>query len=141
MKKIVVAISACLLIAISGNSQVKKIQDIIGRWDIAGEQNNGASLEIIDSTTIVLTYMGETRKITNIKADFSKSPSWFDFSTQDTTSSVVQVKSLMEVVGGDVMKWQLFIDEERSSYFTTKKGELLYLKRSRTSTVPTARND
>ena len=141
MKRIVVILSACLLIALAGNGQGKKFQDIIGRWDIAGEQNAGAYLEVIDSTTIILTYMGETRRITNIKMDLTKSPYWFDFSTQDTSRSVLKVKSLMEIVGDSVMKWQLFIDEDRPPYFTSSKGELLYLKRSKATTVPTASND
>ncbi len=137
MKKLLVLLG--VLWFTQSNGQLKKITDIIGAWEIAGEGNEGASLHIIDSTTLVLYYMGETKKISNIKIDCSKSPCWLDFSATDT-SSVIQVKSIIEKVGDDVIKWQLFIDEDRSPYFTAKKGELLYLKKSRTAAV-TARSN
>jgi hypothetical protein len=125
MKKLVLA-AVCILFSIAGFTQAKKLRDMVGRWEIAGEQS--AILEIVDSATITLTYMGETRQITNLKTDFSKSPYWFDFTTRDS-SSVVQVKSLVEIIGDNMLKWQLFIDEERSPYFTASKGEILYLKK------------
>lgn len=130
MKKIILLAISSFLISTALQAQVQKFQDIVGNWDVVGEQNTGASLQVVDSTTIILTYMGERRIITNYKMDFSKSPCWFDFSASDS-SSVVQVKSLMQRVGDDVLKWQLFVDEDRSPSFTSNKGELLYLKKSR----------
>ena len=135
MKKSIVLLAACVVISITGFCQGKKLQDMKGRWDIAGEQN--AVLEIIDSSHIFLTYMGETRKITNVRTDFSKSPFWFDFSTSDS-SSVVNVKSLVEIIGDNMLKWQIFIDEDRSPYFTASKGEILYLKKKPVTLVATA---
>jgi len=137
MKRIFLIIS--MMMAVTAEGQLKKINDIIGRWDIAGEQESGAFLQIIDSTTILLTYNGETKKISNIKIDCSKSPCWFDFAATDT-SDVVHVKSIIEKVGDDMIKWQLFIDEERTPYFTARKGELLYLKKARTAVI-TARSN
>jgi hypothetical protein len=136
MKSLILSIGTLLFLSVSGMCQGKKFRDIVGQWEIAGEQNAGASLNIIDSNTIVLTYRGETKKISNIRIDFSKSPAWFDFSAQDS-SDALQVKSLVEV-GDNVMKWQLFIDEERTPYFTTRKGEILYLKRARSTPAATA---
>lgn len=129
MKKILAVISCFLVLA--GNSQVKKLKDITGEWQIAGEKNTGASLQIVDSSTIILTYMGETKTLFDCKIDFTRSPAWFDFSTRDS-SEVLKVKSLLQVIGDDVIKWQLFIDEERPNYFSSTKGELLYLKKSAT---------
>ena len=136
MKKSIFLLGALVLFSTLAFCQVKKFQDILGRWEIAGEQNAGASLEIIDSNTMVLTYKGETRKISNVKIDFSKSPAWVDFSASDS-SNLMQVKSLMEV-GTNVIKWQIFIDEERTPYFTSRAGEILYLKRARSSSAVTA---
>jgi hypothetical protein len=126
MKKCVFVMSVCVLYSITGFCQTKKLKDMVGRWEIAGEQN--AILEIVDSSNIFLTYMGQTRKITNVKTDFTKTPYWFDFATNDT-ASVIQVKSLVEIIGDNMLKWQLFIDEERAPYFTANKGEILYLKK------------
>jgi hypothetical protein len=131
MKKILL-ICACIAISFSVLAQ-RKFSDMIGRWDIAGEQNAGASLEIIDSSTMILNYMGETRRISNIKMDFSKTPVWIDFTTQDSSATLQTIKGLVEI-GDNVMKWQLFVDEERTRYFTSRKGELLYLKRAAATT-------
>ena len=136
MKKLLF-ICACFAISFSVLAQ-KKFNDMIGRWDIAGEQNAGASLEIIDSSTMILNYMGETRRISNIKMDFSKTPAWIDFTTRDSSNALQNIKGLVEI-GDNVMKWELFVDEERTTYFTSRKGELLYLKRS-SATTGTARS-
>jgi len=119
-----------LLTALAGFGQRKKIQDLTGKWEIAGEQQAGGALEVIDSSTIYLTYMGEKKKILDYQVDFSKTPYWFDFTIQDT-AGIVKVKSLLEVMNDSVIKWQLFIGEERANYFTSSKGELYYLKRAK----------
>jgi len=137
MKKVFLLTQLCLLVSFACFSQASRLKDMIGKWEIGGVQNAGATLEIIDSTTIILTYGGETRKMTNIRIDFSKSPYWFDFSAEDT-GSLKSVKSLVEL-GDNVMKWQLFIDEERTPHFTSRKGELLYLKRTKPVVAETAK--
>ncbi len=131
MKSIVTFLFICLL-SMAANSQARKFKDFIGNWEITGEQK--ATLQVIDSATIILTCMGEKKVISNYKIDFSKSPIWFDFSTTDS-SGVVNIKSLVEIVGDDMIKWQLFIDEERPAYFSSSKGELFYLKKSRATTI------
>ena len=131
MKKILSAIGLSMMITLGVNAQTTtKFQDIIGNWEIIGEGDVGAGLQVIDSNTIILTYMGETRKLTDYKMDLSKSPCWFDFWAEDS-SSVIQVKSILKKEGTDMIKWQLFIDEERSPHFTSNKGELLYLRRTK----------
>jgi len=132
MKKILSAAFAILFFSATGLGQAEKFKNMIGKWDIVGEEGTGANLTIVDSATIILTYMGEQKKIVNYKMDFSKSPYWFDFAAADSASTI-QVKSLLQVVGDDVIKWQLFIDEERSPYFTANAGELFYLKKSRSN--------
>ena len=111
-------------------AQMKNIQELSGRWDITGE-SPGTSLEIADSANIFLTYMGEKKRITSYHADFTKSPYWFDFTISDS-SGVMQIKSLLQVYSNNIMKWQLFLDEERTPYFTASRGEIIYLKRMST---------
>ena len=67
MKRIIVMIG--VLIALNGFSQ-KTFKDLIGRWEIIGEQDSGACLEVVDSSTMILIYNGETRKIKEYKIDF-----------------------------------------------------------------------
>jgi hypothetical protein len=136
MRKLVVA-ALCVLFHLSvfgqainvSSGPVKKFQTLVGRWEIVGEQEAGGHLEIIDSNTIVLRYMGEEKKLVTNKIDFNKSPCWFDFDTKDS-SSVITIRSIFEFVNNDMIKWQVFMDEERSNHFSSSKGELLYLRRS-----------
>lgn len=128
MKRILLAAVMITSFGVNGFSQQKKLQDLVGRWEIVGE-NTGACLEVIDSSTMVLIYDGEKRKIMECKIDFSKSPIWFDFSTGDS-SSVVKVKSLLEIVNDNMIKWQLFMDEDRTAHFSSSKGELFYLRKA-----------
>ena len=129
MKRILLAAVMLASFGVTGFSQQKKLKDLIGRWEIVGEQNTGACLEVIDSSTLVLIYNGEKRKITDYKIDFSKSPIWFDFSTGDS-SSIVKVKSLLEIMNDNMIKWQLFTDEDRTLHFSSSKGELFYLRKA-----------
>ena len=115
-------------------NQQKQLKDLIGRWEIVGEQGDSASLEIIDSSTIILNYMGERKKINEYKIDFQRSPIWFDFSTGDS-SSTVMVKSLLEVMNDSMIKWQLFVDEDRTEHFSSTKGELYYLRKAKPAAI------
>ena len=115
-------------------NQQKQLKDLIGRWEIVGEQSDSASLEIIDSSTIILNYMGERKKIIEYKIDFQRSPIWFDFSTGDS-SSTVMVKSLLEVMNDSMIKWQLFVDEDRTEHFSSTKGELYYLRKTKPAVI------
>ena len=58
---IVILMNTCLLRNIQAFNQQKQLKDLIGRWEIVGEQSDSASLEVIDSSTIILNYMGEKK--------------------------------------------------------------------------------
>ena len=118
----------------TGFGQQKKLKDLIGRWEIVGEQSDSASLEVLDSSTIILNYMGEKKKIIEYKIDFQKSPIWFDFSTGDSSSTIV-VKSLLEIMNDNIIKWQLFVDEDRTDHFSSTKGELYYLRKTKPAII------
>src|SRR6187549_1459683 len=130
MKKIFFVLMI-LFIGTEAFNQQKQLKDLIGRWEIVGEQDDSASLEVIDSSTIILNYMGEKKRIIDYKIDFQKSPIWFDFSTSGDSSSVVLVKSLLEIMNDNMIKWQLFVDEDRTDHFSSTKGELFYLRKAK----------
>lgn len=154
MKKIVTAIILIAFVGLEGQTQgagtlslqrssnegptkQKKLTDLVGVWEFTGEDNAGAYLEIIDSTNIILVYNGEKRKILDYKIDYQKSPIWFDFTTSDT-SSVVSIKSLLEITNDNLLKWQLFVDEDRTPFFSSTKGEIVYLRKSQTTATATS---
>ena len=116
------------IIALNGFSQ-KNFKDLIGHWEIIDQQGTNITLDI-DSSAILLSYDGEKKKIIDYKIDFTKSPIWFDFSTSDT-SSVVTVKSILEILNDNMIKWQLFVDEDRTPHFSSTKGEMFYLRKAK----------
>ena len=130
MKKIFVML-IILFVGTHAFNQQKQFKDLVGRWEIVGEQGDSASLEVIDSSTIILSYMGEKKRIIDYKIDFQKSPIWFDFSTVDTASSIVSVQSILEMLNDNMLKWQLFLDEDRTDHFSSTKGELFYLRKAK----------
>lgn len=137
MKKIFLAV-AIPFFAMKGIGQQTKLQDLVGHWEVIGDKNNNASLDVVDSTTIILTYNGEKKKVLDYKIDFTRSPMWFDFSTPADSNSTVAIKSLIEIMNDNMIKWQLFMDEERTPYFSSSKGELFYLRKTKNITVVTA---
>ena len=127
MKRIIVMMLSAI-IALNGFSQ-KNFKDLIGHWEIIDQQGTNITLDI-DSSAILLSYDGEKKKIIDYKIDFTKSPIWFDFSTSDT-SSVVTVKSILEILNDNMIKWQLFVDEDRTPHFSSTKGEMFYLRKAK----------
>jgi len=130
MKKIFLML-IILFVGTQAFNQQKQFKDLVGRWEIVSDQTDSASLEIIDSSTIILSFMGEKKRIIDYKIDFQRSPIWFDFSTSDDSSSTVLVKSLLEIMNDNMIKWQLFVDEDRTDHFSSTKGELFYLRKAK----------
>jgi hypothetical protein len=128
MKRLSVILMFSLLTSLSVQAQVKSFRDILGKWDIVGTDMPGASLEVIDSTKIFLTYGGERKQVSDATLNTKKSPAWFDFRIADSTGTL-QVKTLIHVYGDGIMKWQLFVEEERPEFFTSARGEMMYLKK------------
>jgi hypothetical protein len=106
------------------SAQNTPIKTLAGRW----ETTDGAGLEIIDSSKIFVTYGNERRPIISYKADFSKSPCWFDFVVKDTAQQLSTIKSLL-LLDNDVLKWQVFEDGDRPSNFAADKGDFVILRR------------
>ena len=113
-----------LLLGANTSAQNTSIQSLIGRW----QTEDGAGLEIIDSSRMFVTYGKERRPILSYKADFSKSPCWFDFVVKDTAQQLSTIKSLL-FLDKDVLKWQVFEDGDRPSDFATDKGDIVLMRR------------
>ena len=113
-----------LLLDANTSAQNTSIQSLVGRW----QTEDGAGLEIIDSSRIFVTYGKERRPILSYKADFSKLPCWFDFVVKDTAQQLSTIKSLL-FLDKDVLKWQVFEDGDRPSDFATDKGDIVLMRR------------
>jgi hypothetical protein len=126
MKKVWISLLVSLF-SLSAFSQNLSIKSLIGKW----ETSDGAGLEIIDSSRIFVTYGNDRKPILSYKADFSKSPCWFDFVVKDTAQKLSTMKSLLLLQSNDVLKWQVFDDDDRPADFTADRGDIVILRRKK----------
>jgi hypothetical protein len=125
MKKVIVVLALFLTMNGVVNAQKKySFENLKGSW----RNSNGAGLDIVDSNTIYIVYGEHKKLVSKSRADFSKSPVWFDLAVKDSTN-VTTLKSLLLFVNEDLIQWQVFDSETRPAYFSTDKGDMLFLKR------------
>lgn len=127
MKKFWISLLAIVMGTAAAFSQNVSIKSLIGRW----ESSDGAGLEIIDSSRIFLIYGTERKPILTYHADFSKSPIWFDFVVKDSSENLSSMKSLLALEKGELLRWQVFVDGERTAHFSTGRGEIVILRRKK----------
>jgi hypothetical protein len=127
MKILFVIVASFLATAAIGQKIPSKL---IGKWEAVDSDNQGIGLEIKDSTEIYVVYGEEKKRVTSFKADFSRTPAFFDFSVKDS-SEVIQLKSLINLVNDDLVQWQLFDGPSRPDMFTEKQGEMVYMRRKK----------
>lgn len=127
MKKIFYSLAVALLVVGSAVAQDMTLQKLQGTW----LRTDGVGLEVLDSTTVYIVYGAEKKEVLSYKADFTKSPAWFDFTVKhgDTT---LRIKSLIFLIDDDILKWQVFEGDKRPVYFSSSRGEMVYLKRMKT---------
>jgi len=130
MKMFVVVLLTCLFSFNDAFAQNKSFQNLIGKWEAVDSQNQRGGLEVIDSANVYLVYGNDRKRIADYKADFSKTPAWFDFTIRDE-SGTMQLKSLILFVNEDLIQWQVFESAIRPAHFTQNDGEMMYLRRKK----------
>lgn len=125
MKKFIVVLAFLVSMTNSVGAQGRyNFDNLRGSW----RNRNGAGLDIVDSNTIYIVYGTQKKLVTRSKADFSKSPVWLDLAVKDS-NKVTTLKSLLLFVNDDLLQWQVFDSETRPAYFSTSRGDMLFLKR------------
>ncbi|HZH01463.1 MAG TPA: hypothetical protein VEY32_10300 [Flavisolibacter sp.] len=112
------------------SAQSRDIKQLIGKWEAVDSENQKGGLEVVDSSTIYLVYGTEKKRIASYKADFTKSPVWFDFVIKDE-SNTLQLKSLILFVNDDLIQWQVSEGDVRPANFSQTNGEMMYLRRKK----------
>jgi hypothetical protein len=125
MKKVLIAMAFFLTMHTAVEAQKKyDFENLKGSW----RNKQGAGLDIVDSNTIYIVYGEQKKKVTNSRADFSKTPVWLDLAVKDS-SQVITLKSLLLFVSDDLIQWQVFDSDTRPAYFSMDRGDMLFLKR------------
>jgi hypothetical protein len=112
------------------SAQSRDIKQLIGKWEAVDSENQKGGLEVVDSSTIYLVFGTEKKRIASYKADFTKSPAWFDFVIKDE-SNTLQLKSLILFVNDDLIQWQVSEGDVRPANFSQTNGEMMYLRRKK----------
>lgn len=120
--------AAALLGSNGAQAQNRTIKHLVGRWEVVDSNNDRGELEVVDTTKIFLAFGNEKKTIVSFKADFSKTPCWFDFSFQNGTQTVT-LRSLLQFISDDLVQWQVFDGDQRPAHFTRDTGEMVYLRR------------
>lgn len=111
-------------------AQGRSFQNLVGAWEAVDSENQSGGLEFVDTQKIYMVYGKERKPITACTFDFTKSPSWFDFSVVDS-SGIMKLKSLLLFVNDDLIQWQVFDGDVRPAYFTEAQGQMVYLRRKK----------
>ena len=125
MKSFCNVLFALTFFCFTAAGQQFSLKSLVGRWQSA----EGAGIEVIDSSKIFLTYNGEKKQVVSYETNFSRVPSWFDFTIKDGAEEV-QLKSLLLFVNNDLIQWQVF-EGDRPPNFSVEKGNMVYLKRAK----------
>jgi hypothetical protein len=126
MKNYILGLLACFIFSNSSFGQNLGWKNLTGRWEGA----DGGGIEVVDSSKVYLIYGDQRKQLSSYKVDFSKSPAWFDFTVTDS-SQTTSVRSLLLLVNDDLIKRQVFEDDNHPVHFSSDKGDLLYLRRKR----------
>lgn len=125
MKKAIVVLVLCFSMMMAVRAQkMYSFDNLKGSW----RNSHGAGLDIVDSNTIYIVYGEQKKLVTRSKADFSKTPAWFDLAVKEN-SHLTTLKSLLLFVNDDLLQWQVFDSDTRPAYFSMNKGDMLFLKR------------
>jgi len=126
MKKIFYTTISLFFLGGAVSAQTFNIKQLAGRWESA----EGGGLEVIDSSRIYIVYGNEKKQIAHYKADFSKTPVSFDFTVNDDGHEI-SMKSLLLLVNGDLLQWQVFEGDAKPVHFTADNGDMIYMKRKK----------
>jgi hypothetical protein len=125
MKNYILGLLACFVFS-SSFGQNLSWKNLTGRW----EGPDGGGIEVVDSSKVYLIYGDQRKQLSSYKVDFSKTPAWFDFTVTDS-SQTMSMRSLLLLVNDDLMKWQVFEEDNRPVHFSSDTGDLLYLRRKK----------
>jgi hypothetical protein len=98
------------------NAQNVTYKNLLGKWEGPDEKNQMGSIQFIDSSNLIMSFSGSPEIKMNYKIDFSRNPAWMDVSS--VTGRARVVKSLIQLINQDTLKWEVFPDGQRSSDFT-----------------------
>jgi hypothetical protein len=127
MKKVIL-ISLMMIASFYSFSQQKTIQNLIGVWECIDQKNDRGSLEFIDTSKVMIGFMGEKRAVSDFRIDFSKTPYWFSFTVKDG-EQMISVKSFLYFVDDNNIKWEVFMDDETDG----SANEVVLLRRKSVS--------
>lgn len=114
------------ILFLQATAQSKITDKLIGTWEgIDSAQERGSI--IIKSDGIMHLVLSPTESIEcKYQIDTTKSPMYFDIIVEEE-GEVRTMKSLVLFVDNDIIKWEIFLDRERTPNFTSEASEDIIL--------------
>jgi hypothetical protein len=121
-----------LLLLLAGGSamaQTSAYKDFLGKWGGTDEEKHVGSLNFLDSSRLMMSMMGREPVRVYYRLDASGTPVKLDI-YRDPSRTGMSLKCLIQLLGPDSLKWQVFPDGKRLDHFQDNSdGTLIVLKR------------
>ena len=123
-----------LLIFLAGGlamAQTSTYKDFLGKWGGTDEEKHVGSLNFLDSSRLMMSMMGREPVRVLYRLDASGTPAKLDIYREPTRTGM-SLKCLIQLLGPDSLKWQVFPDGKRPAHFQeTSDGTLIVLKKEK----------
>lgn len=125
--------SVLLLVFVSGYAvgQSLSYKDFLGKWKGKDEKSQQGAITFIDSARMTMSIMGSQPIPMYYRLDLSKIPARLNI-YRDLTRKGVALKSLIQLLDPNTLKWQVFPDGEQHDNFEDKSdGTLIILQKGK----------
>jgi len=118
------------LAAGSALAQTSTYKDFLGKWGATDEEKHVGSLNFLDSSRLLMSMMGREPVRVFYRLDVSGTPAKLDV-YRDPSRTGISLKCLIQLVGPNSLKWQVFPDGNRPDHFKDNSdGTLIVLKKA-----------
>ncbi len=123
MKKIIPITAVAIFLSLSAaHAQLRNSNDLLGVW--MGPQ---VRVEFTGSTTVSVVFPGSKKQNGTYKADFLLTPATLEMYFTDGNKPL-EFKCLVELVGNDKLKWEVFSKTGHPRYFSNYYSTLTRTK-------------
>jgi hypothetical protein len=112
-------INCCFFLFIlvsTSSAQIFFPKTIIGRWEGIDSTNQIGNIEFLDSLHLRLSIPGQGTFVSEYSFDTTKNPIWFDIILKNGDKKAI-LKGLVKFLDNNTLKWQIFLDGERTNSF------------------------
>ncbi len=128
MKKVILPMLFIFMATIAFAQHSK--QELVGKWQGIDNKSKDGSLIFKDKTKVALVVNGKESPYFDFSINLQKTPAPFDITVRRPDGHMVTLKTLLQFLDNNTIKWQIFeIDERPVNFNEGMKDSILILKR------------